>query len=125
MVLNHTLFKFTVFTNAGINFGGTSSSDWEGIAIDQLVFHHKRVVAKANNLYSKISILHLQLALIQQTVGCQADIQTPNEWQWTQNMGLILRISSTIHFNNYDELPSGWAISSNDNNQWTIWTNTE
>ena len=44
--LNRTLFKFTVFTNAGINFGGASSSGWEGIAIDQLIFHHNRGTGK-------------------------------------------------------------------------------
>ena len=51
--LNHTLFKFTVFTNAGINFGGTSSSGWEGIAIDQLIFHQKRGTANGQQLVFK------------------------------------------------------------------------
>ncbi|GIQ97681.1 MAG: hypothetical protein CM15mP3_07150 [Candidatus Poseidoniales archaeon] len=49
--LNHTLFKFTVYTNAGINFGGATSSGWEGIALDQLVFHHKR---GSNNAQSQV-----------------------------------------------------------------------
>ena len=67
--LNHTLFKFTVYTNAGINFGGATSSGWEGIALDQLVFHHQR---GSNNAQSQV--FHdfnnpPNIGLILQTVG--------------------------------------------------------
>ena len=40
--LNNTMLRFSGFTDSSVNFGGTSSSGWEGIAIDNIVFHSGR-----------------------------------------------------------------------------------
>ena len=116
--LNHTLFKFTVFTNAGINYGGLTSSGWEGIAIDQLIFHHNRGTGNAQQYVFKDFNSPPSLGVNSTDGWLSSRIQTPNQWQWTQNMGLDSQQSQLFSFNDFDELPLGWAVSSQDNNKW-------
>ena len=116
--LNHTLFKFTVFTNAGINFGGAASSGWEGIAVDQLIFHHNRGTGNGQQLLFK-DFNTQPITGINSTDGWLTNgIQAQNQWQWTQSMGLDSQQSQQFSFNNFDILPPGWAVSSQDNNEW-------
>ena len=116
--LNRTLFKFTVFTNAGINFGGASSSGWEGIAIDQLIFHHNRGTANGQQLVFKDFNSPPSVGINSSDGWLINGIQTPNQWQWTQNMGLDSQQSQLYSFNDFDELPLGWAVFSLDNDKW-------
>ena len=116
--LNNTLFKFTVHTNAGINFGGTSSSGWEGIAIDQLVFHHNRGSSQSQKYVFKDFNSAPSLGINSPDGWLQTKSSTPNQWQWTKDLGLSAQQFQAFSFNNFDELPPGWAISSNDNNKW-------
>ncbi|MGB0464316.1 MAG: hypothetical protein ACPGIG_05630, partial [Candidatus Poseidoniaceae archaeon] len=117
--LNRTLFKFTVFTNAGVNFGGAASSDWEGIAIDQLVFHNNRGTGNSQQFVFKDFNSAPSVGMNSTDGWLPSGIQTPNQWQWTQNMGLDSQESNTFSFNNFDVLPLGWAVSSQDNNKWS------
>ena len=117
--LNHTLFKFTVFTNAGVNFGGAASSDWEGIAIDQLVFHNNRGTGNSQQFVFKDFNSAPSVGMNSTDGWLPSGIQTPNQWQWTQNMGLDSQESKTFSFNIFDVLPLGWAVSSQDNNKWS------
>ena len=116
--LNRTLFKFTVFTNAGINFGGASSSGWEGIAIDQLIFHHNRGTANGQQLVFKDFNTQPTTGFNSPDGWLTNGIQAQNQWQWTQSMGLDSQQSQQFSFNTFDTLPSGWAVSSRDNNEW-------
>ena len=116
--LNHTLFKFTVFTNAGINYGGLSSSGWEGIAIDQLIFHHNRGTSNGQQYVFKDFNSQPSIGVNSTDGWLPSGTQTTNQWQWTQNMGLNSQQSQLFSFNDFDELPLGWAVSSQDNNKW-------
>ena len=73
--LNRTLFKFTVFTNAGVNFGGAASSDWEGIAIDQLVFHNNRGTGNSQQFVFKDFNSAPSVGMNSTDVGCQAEFK--------------------------------------------------
>jgi hypothetical protein len=117
--LNHTLFKFTVFTNAGINFGGAVSSGWEGIAIDQLIFHHKRGTSNGQNYVFKDFNSPPSIGVNSTDGWLPNGIQTPNQWQWTQSMGLDSQKLQLFSFDSFDTLPLGWAVSSQDNNKWS------
>ena len=117
--LNHTLFKLTVFTNAGINFGGAVSSGWEGIAIDQLVFHHNRGSGNSQQFVFKDFNSAPSVGINSTDGWLPSGIQTPNQWQWTQNMGIDSQERTLFSFNNFDVLPLGWAVSSQDDNKWS------
>ena len=117
--LNHTLFKFTVFTNAGVNYGGAASSGWEGIAIDRLIFHHNRGTINSQQYVFKDFNSPPSVGLNSTDGWLTNRVQTPNQWQWTQNMGLYSQHSQIFSFNDFDELPLGWAVSSQDENKWT------
>ena len=116
--LNHTLFKFTVYTNAGINYGGTSSSSWEGIAIDQLVFHEKRGSNQQQSLLFKDFNNPPSIGLNSTDGWLESIRPANNQWQWTQTMGLSTEQYELFSFNDYDDLPLGWAISSRSDDQW-------
>ena len=115
--LNHTLFKFTVFTNAGINYGGSSASDWEGIAIDQLIFHHKRGTSNGQQYLFKDFNSPPNNGVNSTDGWLPSRIQTSNQWQWTQAME-ISHQNQKFSFNNFDVLPSGWTVTSLDNKRW-------
>jgi len=116
--LNHTLFKFTVYTNAGVNYGGSSSSDWEGIAIDHLVFHQNRGTSNSQRLLFKDFNTAPVVGLNSSDGWLRNGSTTPNQWQWTQSMGLSAEQYQKFSFDEFDTLPLGWAVSAQDNNQW-------
>lgn len=116
--LNRTLFKFTVYTNAGINYGGATSSGWEGIAIDQLVFHQNR--GGINPLRQVFKDFNT-IPMVSQNSSdgwLQSVRPANNQWQWTQNMGLSSETYQLFSFNDHDELPLGWAVSSQSDSRW-------
>ena len=116
--LNHTLFKFTVYTNAGINFGGATSSGWEGIALDQLVFHHQR---GSNNAQSQVfHDFNTPPSIGYNSSDGWLNSITPanNQWQWTQNMGISAQQHQVYSFDEFDELPMGWSVSAQSDSRW-------
>ena len=116
--LNHTLFKFTIYTNAGINYGGATSSGWEGLALDQLVFHHNRGSSSAQS-----QVFHdfnnMPNIAFNSSDGWLSSI-TPetNQWQWTHIMGLSAQHYQVFSFDTFDELPLGWSVSAQSDSQW-------
>ena len=67
--LNHTLFKFTVYTNAGINFGGATSSGGKELRLTNWYSITREEVIMPKVRSSMISTTHQILGLIPQTVG--------------------------------------------------------
>ena len=116
--LNLTLFKFTVYTNAGINYGGPSSSGWEGIAIDQLVFHHNRGSSNAQKLLFKNFTNTPNTAIGSSDGWLQSIFPANNQWQWTSTMGVSAQHHILHSFDEFDLLPLGWSVASRDSNQW-------
>ena len=116
--LNHTLLKFTVHTNLQHNHGGSVSSGWEGIAIDEIVFHHQRGTNLAQSIVFK-DFNNPPNTFVYSTDGWLSNgSATPNQWQWTNTMGLNAQDSISFNFNNFASLPLGWSISAQDSNQW-------
>ena len=116
--LNHTLLKFTVHTNLQHNHGGSVSSGWEGIAIDEIVFHHQRGTNLAQSIVFK-DFNNPPNTFVDSTDGWLSNgSATPNQWQWTNTMGLNAQDSISFNFNNFASLPLGWSISAQDSNQW-------
>ena len=116
--LNHTLLKFTVHTNLQQNHGGSVSSGWEGIAIDEIVFHHQRGTNLAQSTVFKDFNNPPNIFVNSSDGWLSNGSATLNQWQWTNTMGLNAQDSISYNFNNFASLPSGWSISAQDSNQW-------
>ena len=116
--LNHTLLKFTVHTNLQQNHGGSVSSGWEGIAIDEIVFHHQRGTNLAQSTVFKDFNNPPNVSIDSSDGWLSNSSATLNQWQWTNTMGLNAQDSISYNFNNFASLPSGWSISAQDSNQW-------
>ena len=116
--LNHTLLKFTVHTNLQHNHGGSVSSGWEGIAIDEIVFHHQRGTNLAQSTDFK-DFNNPPNTFVDSPDGWLSNgSATLNQWQWTNQMGLNSQDSISFNFNSFAALPSGWSVSAQDSNQW-------
>ena len=116
--LNDTLLKFTVHTNLQQNHGGSISSGWEGIAIDEIVFHNQRGTNIAQSTVFK-DFNNQPSNFVGSSDGWLSNgSATLNQWQWTNMMGLNAQDSISFNFNNFASLPAGWSISAQDSNQW-------
>ena len=116
--LNHTLFKFTVYTNAGINYGGAASSGWEGIALDQLVFHHNRGSSSAQSQVFHDFNNVPNIGFNSSDGWLYSITPETNQWQWTQIMGLSAQHHQVFSFDTFDELPLGWSVSAQSASRW-------
>ena len=89
--INFTLLKFSAITNPYVNYGGTSSSGWEGVAIDSIVFHEKRGTQNANSLLFNDFNTQPNTGLYSPDGWLTTSSSTFNQWQWTDTMGLNSR----------------------------------
>ena len=116
--LNNTLLKFSAYTNQQINYGGSSSSGWEGVAIDNIVLHQDRGSISAQSIQFNNFNTQPTTGFNSADGWLTSGSSTPNQWQWTDTMGLSARELTTFSFDEYHTLPSGWSVWSQDSNQW-------
>ena len=119
---SNTLLRFSVITDSSINFGGTSSSSWEGIAIDNIVFHNGRQTSNPSSVVYRNFSSQPNLFLGSSDGWLENYSFTQNQWQWTNAMGLDYHSYTNFTFDSGDNLPAGWALQSIDDRQWQIGT---
>ena len=119
---SETLLRFSVITDSSINFGGSSSSDWEGIAIDNIVFHSGRQSSNPSSFVYRNFSSQPNLILGSSDGWLENYSFTQNQWQWTDTMGLDYQSYTNFTFDYGYNLPAGWAIQSIDDRQWQIGT---
>ena len=117
-----TLLRFSVITDSSINFGGTSSSGWEGIAIDNIVFHNGRQTSNPSSIVYRNFSSQPNLFIGSSDGWLENFSLTQNQWQWTDTMGLNYHSYTNFTFDFGDNLPVGWALKSIDERQWQIGT---
>lgn len=116
---SYALVRFNVETNAQVNFGGTASSGWEGIALDDLSIWTNRgtpseVVQRLNNFTNQPS---------GQNGSVDGWLETPagpNEWQWITQFGHNSAQTRTFDFDSGNELPAGWSLWAQSNRRWEV-----
>ncbi len=116
---SHALLRFNVETNAQINYGGVTSSSWEGILLDDLSIWTERgtpneVVHRLNNFTNQPT-----------GVNGSADgwLETPagpNEWQWLSQLGHNVQQTTKFDFDSGNELPAGWSLWAQSNRRWEV-----
>ena len=118
--LNNTLLRLSVITDSSVNFGGKASSEWEGIAIDDIILHSGRNGPNPSSfIYSNFSTSP-NLSLGSQDGWLMSFGATPNQWQWTDLLGVDSMESTNFSFDKGDFLPAGWSLISIDQKQWEV-----
>ena len=117
---SETLLRFSVITDSSMNFGGSISSGWEGVAIDNVVLHHGRQTNNPTSVLYRDFSSQPNLFLDSPDGWLENYSFTQNQWQWTDLMGLDYHSYTNFTFDVGDDLPAGWAHQSIDQHQWQI-----
>jgi hypothetical protein len=117
---SNVLLRLWAQTNGQTNFGGTASSGWEGIAIDDISVWLNRGTATQ----SKTTLANFT-SQPSQTNGSASgwlsyDGTAPNQWQWVQTMGNNGPTSTTEDFETGYDLPAGWSLDATSNRRWEV-----
>ena len=116
---SQALLRFNVETNAQINYGGTASAGWEGIALDDL--------SVWTNRGTPSQFIHRLKNFTTQPTGVNGSVDGwletpagPNEWQWITLLGHNTATTTTIDFDSGNELPAGWSLWAQSNRRWEV-----
>ena len=113
------LFEFHVQTNHQTGFGGFASSGWEGIAIDDIVVHHRRGTAMAEVL-PVANFTNGSSGVYGDAGGWLDQSASINEWMWTTAFGMNGPESTTNGFEASMIAPPGWVIEGTWPDGWEI-----
>ena len=113
------LLRLNVQTNSQINYGGTASTGWEGIALDDLSVWTNRgtpteVIRRLNNFTNQPTGINGS------TDGWLESSSAPNEWQWLTQFEHNAPNTITYDFESGHELPAGWALWAQSNRRWEV-----
>ena len=112
------LLKFSARSNFQINYGGDSSSGWEGIAIDELTLHHSRGTQSHQKvLYNNFSTAP-NIGLGSSDGWLLNTSATPNQWQWTNTLGVNGPEKIIFNFDIGQNVSHGWSIFSQSRDIW-------
>lgn len=118
---SNALVRFNVQTNAQVNYGGTTSSGWEGIMLDDLSVWTERgtvnqAVHRLNSFSSQPNGLNGSFD------GWLESPSGPNEWQWVNQTGHNPALTTAFGFESGNELPAGWSVWAQSNRRWEVGT---
>ena len=118
---NNIFLRFNVQTNNQINYGGATSSGWEGIAIDDLGVWINRGTANQN--YTRFNNFTSQPTGVNgSSDGWLESRSAPNEWQWLTFFEHNSASAAVFDFESGNELPAGWSLWSQTNRRWEVGT---
>ncbi len=113
------LFEFHVQTNHQTGFGGFASSGWEGIAIDDIVVHHRRGTAQAEVL-PVANFTNGTSGTYGDEGGWLEQSTSVNEWVWTTAFGMNGPETASNGFEASMIAPPGWVIEGTWPDGWEI-----
>ena len=117
---SNALLEFVVLTSSQVGFGGSGSSGWEGIMIDDI------------SIYSNLGTALEQKRLVANfstqpsgTIGSSEGWLPPpngdtNEWQWNDEYGMNGASFDTDSFESTLTTPSGWYVEGTGVQAWEI-----
>ena len=116
---SNVLFRFLVQTDAQMNFGGTVSSGWEGVAIDDVSIWTNRGTANQNKM--SLANFSVQPSMINGSAdGWLTYLVGDNQWQWTTDLGNHASTSQAEGFEVGFDLPAGWSLDATSNRRWEV-----
>ena len=119
---SNVLFRFWVQTDGQNNFGGTASSGWEGIAIDDVsVWIDRGTATQSKTSLANFSV-QPSLSNGSNDGWLTYDAVGVNQWQWTASLGNNGATSQSEGFEVSFELPAGWSLDATSNRRWEVGT---
>ena len=113
------LFEFHVQTNHQTGHGGFASSGWEGVAIDDVVIHHRRGTPQASVL-QVANFTNQPGGAFGDASGWRANTSSVNEWGWTTAFGMNGPEQFTNSFEQSMVAPPGWLIEGTWPDGWEV-----
>jgi hypothetical protein len=113
------LFEFQVQTNHQTGFGGFASSGWEGIAIDDIVVHHRRGTVQAEEI-PLANFTNASTDTFGDKSGWLDHSSSINEWMWTTDFGMNGPESTVNSFETSMTAPPGWVIEGTWPDGWEV-----
>lgn len=113
------LIEFHVQTNHQTGFGGFASSGWEGVAIDDVVIHHRRGTAQAS-IIPVANFTSSPGGAYGDASGWKQNSSNINEWTWTTAFGMNGPQSTTNSFEQSMVAPPGWFIEGTRPDGWEV-----
>ena len=114
-----TLFEFHVQTDHNTGYGGFASSGWEGIAVDDVVVHHRRGTAQAE-VIALANFTNGSSGAFGDANGWLDVSSLTNEWAWTTAFGMNGPEATTNSFEQSMIAPPGWVIEGTWPDGWEI-----
>lgn len=118
--VSNVLLRILVQTNGWNNFGGSASSGWEGVFIDDISVWLNRGTASQSK--TKLANFTMQPSLNNGSADgwLTYDGVAPNEWQWIATQGNNGPTVATENFETHFELPAGWSLDATSNRRWEV-----
>lgn len=116
---SNVLFEFHVQTNHQTGYGGFASSGWEGIAIDDIVVHHRRGTSLAERI-QLANFTNTSSDVYGDESGWLDHSSSINEWVWTTSFGMNGPTATTNSFEDSMIAPPGWVIEGTWPDGWEI-----
>ncbi|DAC47487.1 MAG TPA: hypothetical protein D7H93_00790, partial [Candidatus Poseidoniales archaeon] len=118
--VSNVLLRILVQTNGWNNFGGSASSGWEGVFIDDISVWLNRGTASQSK--TKLANFTMQPSLNNGSADgwLTYDGVAPNEWQWIASQGNNGPTVATENFETHFELPAGWSLDATSNRRWEV-----
>ena len=117
---SNALFRFLVQTNANVNYGGLSSSGWEGMAIDDVIVYSNR---SSTNVQKRIIANFTDSSDGQygnQSGWLNYSGTSPNQWNWTSLLGANGPMDAYDRFDSGNLAPAGWSIQAPDSRKFEV-----
>jgi len=108
------LLMFQVYTDSTLNYGGSSSSGWEGVFLDDIAVRN----LPPNGNGSRVVLQNFTTP-----VGQLSNLSGyANEWVWVNHTGKDGPRSFHTGFEDYRLLPAGWSVNTENGNGWKVGT---
>jgi len=117
---SNALFRFLVQTDLIVNYGGLSSSGWEGMAIDDIAVYANRSTSSAQkriitNFTSSSDGLYGNNSGWLNYTGVNE-----NQWNWTNLLGANGPNDIFYHFDVGNLAPAGWSVQTSDTRKFEV-----
>ena len=117
---SNALIRFLVQTDAIVNYGGLSSSGWEGMAIDDITIYSNRGTANVQKRVIANFTNPSDGQYGNQSGWLNYSGTSPNQWIWTNLLGANGAMNSYEGFDSGNLAPAGWSIQTSDTRKFEI-----
>ena len=117
---SNALIRFLVQTDSIVNYGGLSSSGWEGMAIDDIAIYANRSTANVQKRVIANFTNPSDGQYGNQSGWLNYSGVSPNQWHWTNLLGANGAMNTYVHFDTGNLAPAGWSIQTYDTRKFEV-----